>query len=359
VPDLPPERRPRSLRRGRLGALLALAAVVFLVWFLISLFQPFKGGGHGSVIVEIPKGASVSQIGDLLSKDNVISSSFFFNIRATLSGKRSDLRSGRYVLRQDMSYGAALNALTSQPAQPLTIRITFPEGTSRIEAAAIARRDGVKGDYLKASVHSHLLSPRAYGARSGSSSLEGFLFPATYELLPGGTVSKLVNEQLTAFKRQFATVDLRAAATKRLTAYDVLTIASMVEREAQVPSERPLVAAVIYNRLHARMPLGIDATIRYAIGDYTRPLTNADLALSSPYNTRLRRGLPPTPIGNPGLAAIQAAAHPAKVPYLYYVVKPGTCGQHAFSSTYSQFQRDAAAYARARAAKGGRSPTTC
>jgi uncharacterized YceG family protein len=149
------------------------------------------------------------------------------------------------------------------------------------------------------------------------------------------------------------------ARRKNLTVYDVATIASMVERETRLARERPLVAAVIYNRLHARQPLGIDATIRFATGNWTRPLTNSDLALNSPYNTRRRAGLPPTPIGNPGLASLQAAAHPARVSYMYYVVKPGTCGEHAFSTTAAQFARDQARYNAARQAAGGNSPTRC
>jgi uncharacterized YceG family protein len=133
----------------------------------------------------------------------------------------------------------------------------------------------------------------------------------------------------------------------------------MVEREAQLGRERPLIAAVIYNRLHARQPLGIDATIRFATGNWSAPLTKSELAVDSPYNTRLRAGLPPGPIGNPGLASIEAAARPARVGYLYYVVKPGTCGEHAFSTTFSQFQRDQARYEAAREAAGGKSPTKC
>jgi UPF0755 protein len=139
----------------------------------------------------------------------------------------------------------------------------------------------------------------------------------------------------------------------------VLTIASMVERETRTARERPLVAAVVYNRLHARQPLGIDATIRYATENWTRPLTRSELALDSPYNTRTRAGLPPTPIGNPGLASIRAAARPARVGYLYYVVKPGTCGEHAFSTTFAQFERDQERYNAAREAAGGQSPTKC
>ena len=133
----------------------------------------------------------------------------------------------------------------------------------------------------------------------------------------------------------------------------------MIEREAQLDRERPLIAAVIYNRLKLGMPLGIDATIRYVENNWSRPLLQSELDRDTPYNTRLHTGLPPTPIGNPGLASLKAAAHPAKVDHLFYVVKPGTCGAHAFSSTDVQRQRDVARYEAAREANGGRSPDTC
>jgi uncharacterized YceG family protein len=200
--------------------------------------------------------------------------------------------------------------------------------------------------------------PSTYGAPKGAS-LEGFLFPSTYELPKNPTVDDLVTRQLAAFRQKMAGVDLAYAKSKNLTTFDVLTIASMIEREVQVPRERALVAAVIYNRLRKGIPLGIDATTRYAVGNYTEPLTPEQLASGSPYNTRVVSGLPPGPIGNPGIASIEAAAHPAKVAYLYYVVKPGTCGEHSFSTTYAQFQQDVARYNSARAAAGGKSPDSC
>jgi UPF0755 protein len=149
------------------------------------------------------------------------------------------------------------------------------------------------------------------------------------------------------------------AKRRNLTPYDVLIIASMVEREARVAKERPLIAAVIVNRLREDLPLGIDATIRYATQNWTKPLTESQLQRDSPFNTRLHRGLPPSPIGNPGLASIRAAANPSSRDYLYYVVKPGTCGEHAFSRSEAQFQRDVDRYNAARAAAGGKSPTKC
>ena len=140
--------------------------------------------------------------------------------------------------------------------------------------------------------------------------------------------------------------------------YDVVTIASMIEREVLVPKERPLVAAVIYNRLSQGMPLGIDATLRYDLDNFDQPLTESELQSDSPYNTRLVTGLPPTPIANPGLDSLQAAADPAKVDYTYYVVKPDTCGEHFFTNDYDEFLAASDKYDAARAAEGG-APTDC
>jgi UPF0755 protein len=168
-----------------------------------------------------------------------------------------------------------------------------------------------------------------------------------------------VDLQLAAFKREFRKVRLGFARRRKLTPYDVLTIASMVEREAQLPKERRLVASVIYNRLRRRIPLQIDATIRFATDDWTRPIRRSEQRSRSPYNTYRHRGLPPGPIGSPGLASIEAAARPARTGFLYYVVKPCGDGAHAFSRSYAQFLRDRARYERARARRGGRSPTRC
>jgi UPF0755 protein len=258
-----------------------------------------------------------------------------------------------------MSYAAVIKALTAAPAPPALVRITFPEGPSRGEMAPRVHAAGISDSYLTASRAAPGFDPRRYGAPKGAS-LEGFLFPATYELPRAhASATRLVAEQLVAFRRTLAGVDLRAAARKHLTVYDVLTIASMIEREAAVPRDRPLIAAVIYNRLHQHIPLGIDATLRYALHDWSRPLLASQLRSPSLYNTRNHRGLPPGPIGNPGLASLQAAAHPAHVPFLYYVVKPCGNGAHAFSSTAAQFQRDVAAYNAARAKNHGNDPSHC
>jgi len=342
-----------ALRRTAAAA-LALAVLAFF-W---ATFQPFAGNGDERVLVVIPKSAGAGEIGDLLDRKGVVPSAALFELRAFLGGNRGDLKPGRYTLRKGMSYGDAIDRLVAGPASDIA-RVTIPEGLSRVETAPLVKKAGIEGDYLKETAHPGLIPFRRYGAKTTPDSLEGFLFPATYEFKRAEGMKTLVAQQIAAFKQRLAGVNLSYARKKNLTVLDVVTIASMVEREAQVARERPLIAAVIYNRLHAGQPLGIDATVRYATGNWTKPLTQSELATDSPYNTRKNAGLPPGPIGNPGLDSLKAAAHPAQVDYLYYVVKPGTCGEHSFSSSDAEFERDRQRYEAAREAAGGRSPTTC
>ena len=236
-----------------------------------------------------------------------------------------------------------------ETVQPLArLRIIFPEGFTVREMAdrvaavreiAIAKR-GVtprltKTGYVAAS--SRAVPPAEFRKDWAGKRIEGFLFPSTYEFSQFTPSARLVDDQLRAFRRQWQKVDLRYAKSKNLTPYDVLIIASMIEEETVVPAERRLVAAVIYNRLRLGMPLGIDATIRYGRNvPGTQSLKQSDLESDDPYNTRNRPGLPPTPISNPGLASLRAAAHPARVDYLYFVRK-GDSNRHFFTASQSEF----------------------
>lgn len=335
------------------GGLVVLVAA----WFLLSLFQPLKGDGSGEVAVTIPSGATVGDIADILEREGVVSSAFFFRARASLAGKGDDFKAGDFPLRQDMSHAAAIEALSTSPPPPDTVTITIPEGLSRPEVEGLIG-DSLRGDYTAATRRSPRFDPADYGG-ANAENLEGFLFPATYELQPGARVNALVGRQLAAFEREMSSIDLSYAKRKNLTPYDVLTIASMIDREAQLPRERRLVASVIYNRLSQGIHLGIDATIRFATGNWSEPLKESELAIDSGYNTRLNPGLPPGPIGNPGRAAIEAAARPAKTDFIYYVVKPCGNGAHAFSSSDAEFQQDVARYNAERERQGGQSPTEC
>ena len=267
------------------------------------------------------------------------------------------------MLRRSIVTGALLVALVAAatgaataatpPSSP-SLGVLFSEGmtarqmTDRVSAVrkiAIVKRH--VQPVLTAKSYTAALTqvapPKGFtGVKRGS--LEGFLFPSLYKFGASTTATQLVGQQLAAFGGAWSKVNLNAARTRGTTPYQVLIVASMVERETVAPEERPLVAAVIYNRLAKGMPLGIDATIRYGLGiPGTRPLTKADLATDSPYNTRLNKGLPPTPIGNPGLASMQAAAHPANVDYLYYVRMPDKV-HHFFTADENEFCQKAAEY---------------
>ncbi len=242
--------------------------------------------------------------------------------------------------------------VTTAPA-PTILRVVFPEGFSRKEMVQrVAEVRQIAKTKRKVTPR---LSGNAYAAaskaakvpaafRKDARSIEGFLFPATYEFTPQTTAKKLVADQIGHFNDNWARVDQRYAKTKNLTPYDVLIIASMVEKETIAPDERPKVAAVIYNRLKAGMPLGIDATIRYGLDvPGTEALRVSQLESDNPYNTRNRTGLPPTPIANPGLASMQAAAHPANVDYLFFVRKPDRV-HHFFTASESEFYAKACEY---------------
>ncbi|HZB23350.1 MAG TPA: endolytic transglycosylase MltG [Gaiellaceae bacterium] len=239
---------------------------------------------------------------------------------------------------------------TTAPPPPKPLRIVFPEGFTRAEMAArvtavnkIAKqRRNItpklsSREYLRLTRVSRL--PGEFAGDGKRRPLEGFLFPATYEFLGDTTTGQLVNKQIAAFNRNWAKIDLAYARSKNLTAYDVLIIASMVEKETLAPEERPLVAAVIYNRLKVGMTLGIDATVRYGLNvPGTEPLRQSHLASDNPYNTRKFPGLTPTPISNPGLASMQAAAHPANVNYLFFARKPDKV-HHFFTADEDEFLR--------------------
>jgi UPF0755 protein len=223
------------------------------------------------------------------------------------------------------------------PVTGETKTLLIPEGYDIRDIERAVARVGISKAAYEAALKQASVPDHFLVGGEKAPSLEGFLFPATYQVALPASADDLVQQQLQAFSQRFRTLDLRYATKKHLTAYDVLKIASMVEREAVYPPDRAKIAAVIYNRLHAGMPIGIDAAIEYAVGQW-RPLTAADLKIDSPYNTRTNHGLPPTPISNPGMASLLAAAHPAKVKYLYYYAIPhDPKHRQFFTSSYQAF----------------------
>jgi UPF0755 protein len=289
---------------------------------------------HGPVIqVVIPRGADASAIGSILEQRGVIQDGSRFRNYAKEQGEGADFKAGRYGFQAGADYDAIIKRLDLGPAAVQVAKLVIPEGFRITEIEARLGGVGISKSGYEQAV-SAASPPAGFGSPK---SMEGFLFPATYSVTPHERPSVLVGQQLAAFQNAFGQVDMSYAASKNLTPYDVLTIASMIEREAHVARDRPLIAAVIYNRLHLGMTLGIDATLLYEQGSWSHQLTVSELEANTPYNTRLRHGLPPTPICNPGLASLQAAAHPAKVDYLYYVAQ-GDSGTHYFTDNYADFK---------------------
>lgn len=333
--------RPRKRRRRFLGYLL-----VAVFAFILGLGTGYARGYFASgdvgrkVTVVVPMGATLSSIASELEAKGVVKHARAFVIRAESDGYATKFMPGAYTFHQNEPY-EELVALLARGVNPPTVKVSIPEGATLKQAGGLVAATGgaiTAADYVAAARDDP--PPFRLGGYKSGNTLEGMLFPATYEVIPKVKARGFVAKQLTAFAENFAKVDMSRALKANLTPYDVVIIASMIEREALEPAERPLVAAVIWNRLRIDMLLQIDATIQYALGKTKPVLTYDDLKFDSPYNTYKHPGLPPTPISNPGLAALQAAAAPASVDYLYYVARNDGTGRHYFSKEYAQFLVD-------------------
>ena len=293
---------------------------------------------HGPALtVKIPSGSTAVEIGDQLQTAGIVIDGGRFRNYAKEQGEGADFKAGTYRFQAGTDYDRIIERLNAGPPPPVTIPLTIPEGLRLTEIAdVVAARTGITRNQYLSAVRQAAPPPGFPEAKS----MEGFLFPATYQIKPKTTAQALVSQQLTAFEQAFAQVDMTYAQSKNLTTYDVLKIASMIEREAAVDHDRPLISAVIYNRLHLGMALQIDATLLYELGSWTHQLTVSELAAPTPYNTRVVHGLTPTPICNPGLKSMEAAANPAKVDYLYYVAI-GDSGRHYFTDNLDDFNKHA------------------
>jgi UPF0755 protein len=337
----PHEYRKRS-RRGRrlLGALLVAVVVAVLALGAGAAYLFHSGPEGGPVSVTIPRGSSLSGIADILARHHVVPHALGFVIRARLNGDGGRFEAGTYTLRVNEPYARLAGALVAGAA-PRTIRVTIPEGFSLAQTAALlhSRIPGFSAaQYLDLTTR-HPVPMNVPGYKPGTT-LQGLLFPATYNVLPAVTARQFIALQIAALKNNLAQVDMRRAAKANLTPYDVVKIASLIEREARASGDRARIAAVIWNRLRLGMKLQIDATVLYALGRHKDQLSYHDLTVASPYNTYLHFGLPPTPIDNPGLASLTAAANPVHAPYLYYVGRADGTGPLYFSNTYAQFLKD-------------------
>lgn len=331
-----PERPPSRARRQRLQFLATL--LIFAIALAVFLLATGRDDPQmeGEALIRISPGTSAAEISRMLREENVIKSEKDFMKKAASLGVTDSLKAGLYRFQRGEALESILAKLDQGTQAPEGV-LTVPEGYSLDEIAAdLATKTGITREQYKKAASTQARTPPLAGTEAART-LEGFLFPSTYDLDPELTAEALVSSQLQAFTRETEMLPWSKAEALGLTPYEVLIVASMVEREARVPEERPLVAAVIYNRLRARMKLEVDATVQYAIGLWKKELTQQDLETGSPYNTRLYPGLPPGPICNPGADSIRAALEPEAVDYLFYVAIGDEEGHHFFTSSYEQF----------------------
>jgi UPF0755 protein len=295
-----------------------------------------------TVLVTIVEGESVQDIGEKLEDEGIISSALLFRVMVALEGYEEMLKAGDYEFEKGMPTVEVIERLRQGITAPLVV--TIREGVRAEEIADLMERKGVmsREDFLQAIQASYdfiFLRSKPYGQN-----LNGYLFPETYFFGRAQTLEEVIQQILTTFDERFNAELRQEAAIAGLSVYSVLTLASIVEREAVVPEERPIIASVFLRRLRLGIPLEADPTVQYALandpanvakyGYWKQNLTTQDLEVDSPYNTYRNVGLPPGPIANPGLDSILAVIRPEQTNYLYFVAKPD--GSHAFAETLEE-----------------------
>lgn len=329
--------------RKLLVALLVIALAAGGAWaFMIYRVRaPFRGFAADEIFVDLPNGLGVAGIARRLADEGVVPDTITFRVAARLAGADRRLRAGEYRFAGAASPADIVARLAR--GDVYTRPITFPEGLTIREMAAIFAKSGLgtAQDFETAAQDITL----AANLDPDATSLEGFLFPDTYPLSRNGGATEAVTAMVARFAKAF-NAGLRAeAAAKQMSIREVVTLASLVEKETAQPDERPLVAAVYANRRKLGMALQCDPTVIYALmlaGRWRGNITRQDLQMDSPYNTYKVAGLPPGPIASPGLASIQAALRPADVNYLYFVSKND--GTHVFAASLEEHQKNVARY---------------
>src|SRR3954468_11210550 len=312
----------RSMRRREMRTAV-IAACVFIA--------ARAGEPHGAPVrVIIPRGASFGQAAEWLSHDGVIGSAKLFTLYGRVVGGDRNIKPGTYLLKHGTPWNSIIDALNG--GHGLVNTVTIPEGWSIAQITpALARTLKVPADSVAAAVRDTALLARL---DIPNPTLEGYLFPDTYAFPVGTTARQAVREMVYAFERRWRPDWDSSLVDLKINRNDLVTMASIVEKEARVPEERPVIAAVYYNRLRKGMLLQADPTVQYALGHHVGRVLYKDLAIKSPYNTYVNKGLPPGPVASPGAASLSAAANPAAVPYLYFVASPD--GHHEFRMALEQ-----------------------
>lgn len=309
--------------RARLKAGLALA--VGAAAFALAC----HGSGTGEARVVVPRGSTLRVAADSLARAGIVQNATAFRIYALLRGRDRSIRAGTYLLKRGSSWGEVLDDLHG--GRGIEHSITIPEGWSLNQIVPqLARVLGTPIDSVRAAVRDTAL---LHHLDVPTPTLEGYLFPDTYVFPDGTTARRAVQVMVSRFEQIWQPGWDEQLVRLAMSRNDVMALAAIVEKEARLPEERPVIAAVYLNRLKAGMLLQADPTVQYAIGHHVARVYYKDLEIDSPYNTYRNKGLPPGPIASPGKPAIVAALYPANVPYRYFVAHPD--GHHEFTTTFA------------------------
>ncbi|MFA5843366.1 MAG: endolytic transglycosylase MltG [Coriobacteriia bacterium] len=333
----------RASRRTLTGvaAGLAVAFVVLfavaVVWWSIFVRAAVPVDEGRSVEVVVPHGASSERIAQILAGEGIVRNANMLRLQARRRGVDGELKAGTYDMVTGMGYTAAIDALVAGPPA-VFYRVLIPEGfTIEQMAQRFGKVAGIDVEEFRRIARSGAgRFDFPFLADDHTGSLEGYLFPKTYRVKQGTTAEQVIRMMLVQFGTETSGIDLSYLTGSGLDRHEWVTLASMVEREAKIARDRPLIASVIYNRLRTHMKLQIDATLEYVLPGTKPRLSLEDLKVESPYNTYTHEGLPPGPISSPGLASLKAAAKPAETGYLYYVLTSRS-GAHTFTTNVADF----------------------
>jgi UPF0755 protein len=334
-PTIPPHLRVLT------AAFSALAMLLVLLPLATYPLRPHGEGQH-AVLVRLVAGTTLTGLAADLEQAGVIGSARAFSLYGRLRGAQSRLQAGTYRVDDGISPAEILRRMMA--GEVSVERFAVPEGYSMLQLAEMLGSRNLLDpqDFLAACRDRTLLAE--FGITAASA--EGYLFPSTYDLPPGISARETVRLMLRKFQQVYDGRIARQLADGRLSRHQLVTLASLVEKEAKVPQERPLIAAVFHNRLQRGMPLQSDPTAVYGLRAFGGTVTAEDVRRRTPYNTYIIRGLPPGPIGNPGAEALEAALRPAAVPYLYFVARQD--GTHFFSATLDEHNRGVTRYLKSR-----------
>ncbi|MDR2356078.1 MAG: endolytic transglycosylase MltG [Clostridiales Family XIII bacterium] len=344
------KRRARGIRVLPLAFTVLFAVVLAAaagLWFFAEMnMRPVNAADTANVKVTIPQGAGTLAIAEILKDADLIRNETLFRVKSKTDGLDGRYKAGVYFLTRDMSMRQIMEALETG-AKAETNRFTIPEGLTVAETAETLAEAGLieAADFIAETETGDFGAYRFLDGAAGG--LEGYLYPETYDVYTDATARDLIDRMLAHFDKLFTEECYGKAEALGLSVHEIVTIASLIERETRVPEERALVASVIRNRLAKGMPLQIDATVQYALGEQKERLSYADLEIDSPYNTYKIEGLPPGPICSPRIECIEAALNPADTDYLYYVLRPELDGRHNFTKSYDAFLKFKDAYMKA------------